>query len=169
MADETHEDDARHPKSGKVRRRGLRSLSVCSPPRCSRRKRPSPSSRIHRPARFSAGSTSFWLSSYFCISWRSRTSVKRQAYFRGHADEISQKIAEGARAREAAEKRRAEAQAKLRNHRRGGRADARGGHAEPRPWRPQRVRALAKTEAEAIERAALAEKSPPQNTPRGWN
>src|SRR5579863_5648464 len=35
------------------------------------------------------------------------------SYFRGHAEEISQKIAEGARAREAAEKRRAEAQAKL--------------------------------------------------------
>lgn len=41
-------------------------------------------------------------------------AVKKGApYFRKHADEISEKIAEGARAREAAEKQRREAQAKL--------------------------------------------------------
>jgi F0F1-type ATP synthase membrane subunit b/b' len=81
---------------------------------------------------------------------------KAPAYFRGHAEDISQKIAEGARAREAAEKRRSEAQAKLATvgndiaqmREEAGRAAV---------LEAERVRALAKTEAEAIERAALAE------------
>ena len=81
---------------------------------------------------------------------------KAPAYFRGHAEDISQKIAEGARAREAAEKRRSEAQAKLaaidndiaQMREEAGRAAV---------LEAERVRALAKTEAEAIERAALAE------------
>ncbi|MGH9690754.1 MAG: hypothetical protein ACRD4C_06670 [Candidatus Acidiferrales bacterium] len=77
-------------------------------------------------------------------------------YFRGHAEEISQKIAEGARARETAEKQRREVAAKL-----AGidqeiaaiRAEAkRGTEAEV-----ARVRALARQEAEAIESAAQAE------------
>jgi F0F1-type ATP synthase membrane subunit b/b' len=81
---------------------------------------------------------------------------KAPAYFRGHAEEISQKIAEGARAREAAEKHRSEAQAKL--------ATIGNDIAQMREeakraavLEAERVRALAKTEAEAIERAALAE------------
>ena len=81
---------------------------------------------------------------------------KALPYFRGHAEEISAKIAEGTRAREAAEADRREAQAKL-----AGidtevaalRADAkRGAQAES-----DRLRAQAKAEAEAIERSAQAE------------
>ena len=81
---------------------------------------------------------------------------KAVPYFRRHAEEISQKIAEGARAREAAEKRRAEAQAKLATigaevvqmREESKRASA---------LEAERLKALAKTEAEAIERAAQAE------------
>ncbi len=77
-------------------------------------------------------------------------------FLRETAGEISQKIAEGARAREAAEKRRAEARAKLANigadiaqiREEANRAVA---------LEAQRIRALAKTEAEAIEHAAHAE------------
>lgn len=76
--------------------------------------------------------------------------------FRSRADEIAQKIAEGTRAREAAEKQRREAQAKL-----AGidteiakmRVEAkRGAEAEA-----ERLRELARVEAETIERAAQAE------------
>jgi F0F1-type ATP synthase membrane subunit b/b' len=76
--------------------------------------------------------------------------------FRSHAEEISKKIAEGTRAREAAEQQRGEAQAKLAG------IDAevaemreeakRGAAAEA-----GRLRELAKTEAAAIEGAAQAE------------
>jgi F-type H+-transporting ATPase subunit b len=78
------------------------------------------------------------------------------AYFRGHADEISQKIAEGARAREAAEKRRAEVQAKLAaigTEVTKMRDEAR----RAAVLEAERIKALAKTEAEMIERAAQAE------------
>lgn len=76
--------------------------------------------------------------------------------FRRNSDEISRKIAEGARAREAAEQQRREVRTKL-----AGidaevavmREDAkRGAEAEA-----ERIRALAKSEAEMIERAAKAE------------
>jgi F-type H+-transporting ATPase subunit b len=76
--------------------------------------------------------------------------------FRSHAEEISQKIAEGTRAREAAEKQRRDVEAKL-----AGidqevavmRAEAkRGTEAEV-----ARLRVLARQEAEIIERAAQAE------------
>ena len=81
---------------------------------------------------------------------------KAPAYFRSHAQEISQKIAEGTRAREAAERRRAEVQAKLaaigddiaRIRQDALRAAA---------LEAERVKALAKAEAEAVERAAQAE------------
>jgi F-type H+-transporting ATPase subunit b len=78
------------------------------------------------------------------------------AYFRGHAEEISQKIAEGARAREAAEKRRAEAQAKL------AAIDTEVAKMRDEARKAvvleaERIKALAKTEAEMIERAAQAE------------
>lgn len=77
-------------------------------------------------------------------------------YFRAQAEEISRKIAEGTRAREAAELRRQEVQAKLANI--GDeisvmRAEAkRDADAEA-----QRLRALAREEAQKIERAAQAE------------
>jgi F0F1-type ATP synthase membrane subunit b/b' len=77
-------------------------------------------------------------------------------YFRRHAEEISEKIAEGTRAREAAEADRRAAQAKLAG------IDAevaalrveakRSAQAEG-----ERLRAQAKAEAEAIERSAQAE------------
>jgi F-type H+-transporting ATPase subunit b len=76
--------------------------------------------------------------------------------FRSHAEEISQKIAEGTRAREAAEKQRAEAQAKLAgigNDVAQIRAEAKKG-AE---FEAQRLHDLARSEAAAIERAAQAE------------
>lgn len=81
---------------------------------------------------------------------------KAAPYFRKHADEISQKIAEGARAREAAERQRAEAQAKLANipqEVEAIRAEAKRGT----QLEGERLRALAKTEAETIERAGQAE------------
>lgn len=77
-------------------------------------------------------------------------------YFRSHADEISRKIAEGARAREAAEKQRKEIQAKLAGIDQevaGMRAEAkRDADAEA-----QRLRALAREEAQKIETVAQAE------------
>jgi len=81
---------------------------------------------------------------------------KAVPYFRRHAQEISEKIAEGARAREAAEKRRADAQAKLATI---GEDVARLREESKRAsaLEAERLRALAKTEAEAIERAAQAE------------
>jgi F-type H+-transporting ATPase subunit b len=81
---------------------------------------------------------------------------KAGPYFRRHAREISDQIAEGTRAREAAEKQRAEAQAKL------ARIDEevaelrvqakRGAEAESK-----RIAELAQSEAENIERSAQAE------------
>ena len=81
---------------------------------------------------------------------------KSGPYFRGHAEEVSRKIAEGARAREAAEKQRREVEAKL-----AGigqeieriREEAKRGTA----GETERLRALARQEAETIERAAQAE------------
>ena len=81
---------------------------------------------------------------------------KAVPYFRRHAEEISQKIAEGARAREAAEKRRADAQAKLATI---GAEVARMREESKRAsaLEAERLKALARTEAETIERAAQAE------------
>lgn len=77
-------------------------------------------------------------------------------YFRKQAGEISEKIAEGARAREAAEQQRRETQAKLAGIEKevgAMRGEARrGAEAEA-----QRIRALALRDAEAIERGAQAE------------
>jgi F-type H+-transporting ATPase subunit b len=81
---------------------------------------------------------------------------KAAPYFRNHAQEISEKIAEGTRAREVAEADRRAAQAKLAGietevatmrveAKRGALAEA------------ERVRAQAKAEAETIERSAQAE------------
>lgn len=77
-------------------------------------------------------------------------------YFRQHAEEISEKIAEGTRAREAAEAQRREIQAKLaglddeiQRLREAGKQDA---EAEA-----QRLRDMGRAESEKIERAARAE------------
>jgi F-type H+-transporting ATPase subunit b len=77
-------------------------------------------------------------------------------YFRAHAEEISRKIAEGTRAREAAERQRQEVQAKLANidsEIAAMRAEAkRDAEAEA-----MRLRTLARDEAQKIETAAQAE------------
>jgi len=76
--------------------------------------------------------------------------------FRSHSEEISRKIAEGARAREAAEQQRREAQAKLA----GIDADVAEMREEAKrnaAAESERLRELAKTEAATIERAAQAE------------
>ena len=81
---------------------------------------------------------------------------KAGPYFRGRSEEISKKIAEGARAREVAEQQRREAQAKLAGipevvaELRAEATRAAGAEAV-------RLRALAKAAAETIERAAHAE------------
>ena len=81
---------------------------------------------------------------------------KAAPYFRRHAEEISEKIAEGTRAREAAEADRRAAQAKLAGidtEVAAMRVEAkRSAQAEG-----ERLRAQAKAEAEAIERSAQAE------------
>jgi F-type H+-transporting ATPase subunit b len=77
-------------------------------------------------------------------------------YFRGQAEEIAKKIAEGTRAREAAERQRQEAQAKLANIEREI-AEMRVEANRDAEAEAQRLRALAREEAEKIERAAQAE------------
>jgi F-type H+-transporting ATPase subunit b len=76
--------------------------------------------------------------------------------FRAHSEEISKKIAEGTRAREAAEQMRREVRTKMAGidaELAAMRADAkRAGEVEA-----ERIRAMAKSEAEMIERAAGAE------------
>jgi len=85
------------------------------------------------------------------LAWK-----KGGPYFRAQAEEISRKIAEGARAREAAERQRQEVRAKLANigsEIAAMRAEAkRDAEAEA-----MRLRALARDEAEKIERAAQVE------------
>ncbi len=97
-----------------------------------------------------------WINFAIVVALIAYGFCKARPAFRRHTEEISQKIAEGTRAREAAEQQRREAQAKL-----AGidaevatlREDAkRGAGAEA-----ERIRALAKSEAEMIERAAQAE------------
>ncbi len=76
--------------------------------------------------------------------------------FRSHTEEISQKIAEGARAREAAEKQRREVQAKLA----GIDAEVENLRVEAKKSMDAeavRLKALARREAEIIEQAAQAE------------
>jgi F0F1-type ATP synthase membrane subunit b/b' len=77
-------------------------------------------------------------------------------YFRSHAEEISQKIAEGARAREAAEKQRSEVQAKLARIDQDV-AEMRAEAKRSAEAETERVKALARREADAVERAAQAE------------
>jgi F-type H+-transporting ATPase subunit b len=94
------------------------------------------------------------------LAWR-----KGGPYFRAQAEEISRKIAEGARAREAAERQRQEVQAKLANIENeiaAMRAEAkRDTEAET-----MRLRTLAREEAEKIERGAQAEIAAAERTAR---
>jgi F-type H+-transporting ATPase subunit b len=85
------------------------------------------------------------------LAWK-----KGGPYFRAQAEEISRKIAEGARAREAAERQRQEVQAKLANIE----SEIAAMRAESKrdaDAEAQRLRSLAREEAEKIERAAQAE------------
>jgi F0F1-type ATP synthase membrane subunit b/b' len=141
------------PVSMRARLRQAASFSVCllliAAPAFAQENEPSP-----------ADSTTGWIFRWLNFAIVLGIAVygfrKAAPYFRTHAEEISQKIAEGTRAREAAEQDRRAAQAKL-----AGietevaqmRVDAkRGAQAEA-----GRLRAMARAEAEAIERSAQAE------------
>jgi len=108
------------------------------------------------PADSPTGQVFRWLN--FAIVFALIVYAFRKAgpFFRSRAEEISRKIAEGARAREAAEKQRREVQEKLAGIEKevaAMRADARrGAQAEA-----VRLQELMGTEAETIERAAQAE------------
>ncbi|MGB7309407.1 MAG: ATP synthase F0 subunit B [Candidatus Acidiferrales bacterium] len=108
------------------------------------------------PADSSTGWIFRWLNFAIVLAIVIYAVRKAAPYFRHHAEEISAKIAEGTRAREAAEADRRAAQAKLAGidtEVAAMRADAkRGAQAEG-----ERLRAQAKAEAEAIERSAQAE------------
>ncbi|HUA00126.1 MAG TPA: hypothetical protein VMB02_07335 [Candidatus Aquilonibacter sp.] len=108
------------------------------------------------PADSTTGWVFRWLNFAIVLGLAIYALGKAGPYFRHHAEDISEKIAEGARAREAAEADRRAAQAKLagiETEVAAMRADAkRGAQAET-----ERLRAIAKAEAEAIERAAQAE------------
>jgi F-type H+-transporting ATPase subunit b len=108
------------------------------------------------PADSSVGQVFRWINFILAVGIVLYLFRKAPDYFRAHAEEISQKIAEGARAREAAEKLRSEAQAKLANVG----ADVEEMRVEAKraaALESERVRGLARTEAETIERAAQAE------------
>ena len=85
------------------------------------------------------------------LAWK-----KGGPYFRAQAEEISRKIVEGARAREAAERQRQEVQAKLANIE----SEIAAMRAESKrdaEAEAKRLRTLAREEAEKIERAAQTE------------
>jgi F-type H+-transporting ATPase subunit b len=109
------------------------------------------------PAETGVGWVFRWLNFAIVIGLVAYYAVKKGGpYFRRHAEEIAAKIAEGARAREAAEQRRREMEAKL-----AGldkeiaqmRAEAKRDAAAE----AQRLRAMARAEADRIERTAQAE------------
>ena len=107
-----------------------------------------------------------WLNFAIVFGAIAYVAVKKGApYFRHNADEIARKIEEGARAREAAEQRRKEIEAKLANlpsEVEQLRAEAKGGgEAEA-----QRIRAMARQEAEKIEQSAQAEISAAERAAR---
>ena len=85
------------------------------------------------------------------LAWK-----KGGPYFRAQAEEISRKIAEGARAREAAERQRQEVQAKLANIE-SEIATIRAEAKRDAEAEAIRLRTLAREEAKKIERAAQAE------------
>jgi len=108
------------------------------------------------PADSSTGWIFRWINFAIVFSLILYAFRKAAPGFRSRAAQITQRIAEGTRAREAAEKQRAEAQLKLAGIEKevaALRVEAkRGAEAEA-----ERLRELARTEAEMIERAAQAE------------
>jgi F-type H+-transporting ATPase subunit b len=111
---------------------------------------------LSSPADSTTGWIFRWLNFAIVLGLLAYGFRKAAPYFRNHAREISEKIAEGTRAREAAEADRRAAQAKLAGIEAevaAMRVEAkRGAQAES-----ERLRAQAKAEAEAIERSAQAE------------
>jgi F-type H+-transporting ATPase subunit b len=97
-----------------------------------------------------------WINFVIVVALLVYGTRKATPHFRAHQEQIVQKIAEGTRAREAAEQRRREVEEKLKSldqEIERIRADAkRGGDAEA-----TRLRATAKEDAHKIERAAQAE------------
>lgn len=97
-----------------------------------------------------------WINFALLVSLLVYAFAKAAPKFRRNSEEISEKIAEGARAREAAEQQRREVRTKIAGIEAevaAMREDAkRGAEAEA-----ERIRVLAKSEAEMIERAAQAE------------
>lgn len=91
----------------------------------------------------------FGVIAYFAVK-------KGGPYFRGQAEEISPKIAEGARAREAAEEQRRQVEAKMANLEKEI-AEMRAEAKKDAAAEAQRLRAQAREDAEKIERAAQAE------------
>ncbi len=77
-------------------------------------------------------------------------------YFRAHAEEIAQKIAEGARGSEAAERQKKEIEAEVGGAGRRDQEDQRGRQRDQQA-EAKRLRDLARSEAEKIERAAQME------------
>lgn len=108
------------------------------------------------PADSTTGWIFRWLNFAIVVGLLVYAFGKAVPYFRRHADEISEKIAEGTRAREAAEADRRAAQAKLA----GIDAEVAGLRVEAKrsaQAESERLRAQARAEAEAIERSAQAE------------
>ncbi|MGA3292560.1 MAG: ATP synthase F0 subunit B [Candidatus Acidiferrales bacterium] len=108
------------------------------------------------PADSTTGWVFRWLNFAIVLAALIWALSKAGPYFRSHADEISERIAEGTRAREAAEQKRREAQAKLA----GIETEVAAIRTEAKrstQAETERLRATAKSEAEAIERAAQAE------------
>ena len=103
-----------------------------------------------------AGQLFHWLNSAIVLGFIVYALRKAGPYFCSRSEEMSRKIAEGARAREAAEKQRRDAQAKFAGI---GQevAELRVEVKRAAEAEAERIRALAKTDAEAMERAAQAE------------
>jgi F-type H+-transporting ATPase subunit b len=109
------------------------------------------------PADSTTGWVFRWLNLAIVFGVIAYFAVKKGCpYFRKHAEGISQKIAEGARAREAAEQKRREVKAKLAGLEREI-AEMRVAAKRDADAEAQRLRTLAREEAEKIERAAQAE------------
>jgi len=108
------------------------------------------------PADSSTGWIFRWVNFFIILALIIYAFRKAMPSFRARTQEISERIAEGTRAREAAEKQRAEAQARLAGIEQevaALRVEAkRGAEAET-----ERLRELARTEAEMIEKASQAE------------
>jgi F-type H+-transporting ATPase subunit b len=107
-----------------------------------------------------------WLNFAIVIGVIAYFAVKNGGpYFRSQAEEISRRIAEGARAREAAEEQRRQVEAKMANLEKEI-VEMRAVAKKDAAAEAQRLRALAREDAEKIERAAQAEISAAERAAR---